>query len=610
VASFRTQKAASLLAYLSYHSRRTHPRETLIELLWPECDLDVGRHRLNVTLSSLRRELIAPGLAGAVFVADHFSVGLNPAVVSTDVAEFEARVSAGLQRTPAPAEDADQQARLLTEAAELYRGPLLPGFYDDWVLPEQQRLEELLFQALHRLIALLTQAGEIDRALPFALRAVAADPLREESHRELIRLYAAAGQPAAALRQYQELERILKQELDAVPDAATRALVEGIRSSGVQVFRCSGVQGTTDATEAGRTPEHLNTRTPEHPDPFTPSSPLEPPGGAVPLDSPFYVERPTDEAFRAALTQRRSIVLLKGAGQVGKTSLLARGLQHAREAGARVILTDLQKLNAAHLEGAESFCRGLAQWLADELDLDVSPDEVWHPRRGPSANLDQYVQRGVLGRIEGPLVWGLDEVDRLFACEFGSEIFRLFRAWHNERALDPAGPWRRFTVAIAYATEAHLFITDANQSPFNVGTRLTLDDFTPDQVADLNRRYGSPLTSEGELRRLHGWVSGHPYLVRLCLHELATRGIGMGDLEARIGEDDGPFEDHLRRLLGRLQRDPELCEVLRGALRGQPCPTPESFYRLRSAGVLVGDSARDARLRCRLYAEFLARRLL
>ncbi|HEX3313794.1 MAG TPA: hypothetical protein VHR72_02830, partial [Gemmataceae bacterium] len=59
-----------------------------------------------------------------------------------------------------------------------------------------------------------------------------------------------------------------------------------------------------------------------------------------------------------------------------------------------------------------------------------------------------------------------------------------------------------------------------------------------------------------------------------------------------------------------LAKDPALCDVVRGVLRGQPCPTPESFYRLRSAGLLAGDSARSARFRCKLYAIYLERHLL
>src|SRR5208283_2041067 len=103
-----------------------------------------------------------------------------------------------------------------------------------------------------------------------------------------------------------------------------------------------------------------------------------------------------------------------------------------------------------------------------------------------NANFERYVRREVLGKTAAPLAWGLDEVDRLFVTPFGTEVFGLLRSWHNERALDPTGPWSSLTTAIAYATEARLFITDLNQSPFNIGTRLALEDFTALQAAELN----------------------------------------------------------------------------------------------------------------------------
>jgi hypothetical protein len=202
-------------------------------------------------------------------------------------------------------------------------------------------------------------------------------------------------------------------------------------------------------------------------------------------------------------------------------------------------------------------------------------------------------------------VWGLDEIDRLFAYPFGSEIFSLFRSWHNDRALDPSGPWSRLTLAMAYATEAHLFITDLHKSPFNVGTRLELTDFSRDQVADLNHRYGTPLRGLEEVDRYFQLVGGHPYLVRLGLYEMAARGVSLDALEARADHPDWIFGDHLRRMLAALQRDTEICKVLRGVLQGQPCPDPESFYRLRSAGLVAGTSAREARPRCHLYARYL-----
>jgi hypothetical protein len=337
---------------------------------------------------------------------------------------------------------------------------------------------------------------------------------------------------------------------------------------------------------------------------------LEPVGGAVPLASRFYLVRPTDEEFRAALARQDSIVLLKGARQVGKTSLLARGLQQARQAGAKVVLTDLQKLSRDDLISAEAFYLALADLIADQLNLEVAPEDVWNARRGPSINFERFVRREVLNKIGGHLVWGLDEVDRLFACSFGSEVFGLFRSWHNERSLDPDGPWRRLTLAIAYATEAHLFISDMNQSPFNVGTRLALEDFTFEQVAELNARYGAPLSDNAEIARYCRLVSGHPYLVRCGLQEMVTHQRSLTQLEAVAAREDGPFGDHLRRLAAALEQDKDLSDVVRGLLKNQPCSSQESFYRLRSAGLIAGDSTREARPRCQLYATYLEQRLL
>ena len=76
---------------------------------------------------------------------------------------------------------------------------------------------------------------------------------------------------------------------------------------------------------------------------------LEPPGGAMPLDSRYYIERTTDAELHNALRRRDSIVLVEGARQMGKTSLLARGLQRVRTSGAKVACTDFQKFNLSDL---------------------------------------------------------------------------------------------------------------------------------------------------------------------------------------------------------------------------------------------------------------------
>ncbi|MGH9767529.1 MAG: AAA-like domain-containing protein, partial [Blastocatellia bacterium] len=337
---------------------------------------------------------------------------------------------------------------------------------------------------------------------------------------------------------------------------------------------------------------------------------LDPPGGALPLHSQLYITRRTDDEFHAAMARRDSIVLVKGARQVGKTSLLARGLQQAREAGVTVVLTDFQHLAATAFESFEKLLLMLAELIAEQIELDSPPHEKWNSFLSPTSNFERYLRREVLAKISSPLVWALDEVDRLFNCDYASEIFGLFRSWHNLRALDPTGPWPRLTLALAYATEAHLFITDLNQSPFNVGTRLALEDFTPEQVAELNRRYGAPLRNEEEMARFFALVGGHPYLAQRGLYEMAQRGLDYAAIEAQADHDEGVFGDHLMRMLASLERDPELCEALRSALKGEPGLSTASFYRLRSAGVLAGDLSQEAKPRCELYARYLKKRLL
>lgn len=333
-------------------------------------------------------------------------------------------------------------------------------------------------------------------------------------------------------------------------------------------------------------------------------------GGAVQLDSGYWIVRPTELQFRQAVARHDSIVLLKGARQMGKTSLLARGLQQARSDGAQCIRSDFQKLNNADLESIDTLFQALMESIADQLDIDYDPDRHWNPRRGANANLERFLRREVLRDSSRYIFWAMDEVDRLFSYAFGSEVFGLFRSWHNERSLEPDGPWARLTLAIAYATEAHLFISDLNQSPFNVGTRLMLEDLTPSQVSELNERYGCPLRNAAELERFQRLLNGQPYLTQRGLSEMVSQRIGFSEFESIADQEEGLFGDHLRRFLVLLVRDDQLCDAMRAALRGQPIPGAEAFYKLRSAGLIAGESIGEARPRCLLYRLYLERHLL
>jgi len=335
---------------------------------------------------------------------------------------------------------------------------------------------------------------------------------------------------------------------------------------------------------------------------------IDPPGGALPLHSTLYISRPTDEEFCHAIARHDSIVLLKGARQAGKTSLLARGLEAARMVGAQVLLIDFQHFGPAVFATAEKLLLAMAELIVYQLDVPAKPHERWDDCLSASSNFERFLRREVLVHDDSYFVLALDEVDRLFNHIYASEIFGLFRCWHNLRALDPRGPWSRLTLAIAYATEAHLFISDLNQSPFNVGTRLMLGDFTGEQVAELNDRYGG-LLDDDHLARFQRLVGGHPYLAQRGLYEISKHKLSLAALEQTADRDDGPFCDHLNRLLISLRQDRALLRELRGFVLSGAKLSNDAFYRLRSAGVLSGETPDEPRPRCELYARFLKKHL-
>jgi len=158
LAQFPGRPVAMLLARLALQPRRGHARDELIDLLWPDAELEVGRNRLRQALSTLRRLLEPPDVSpGSVLIADRRTVALNPDAIRCDAFEFERLLAAGAT----------------AEALRHYRGELLPGYIDEWVDEERLRLTALYERAGARL-ARAADAAEIGRAP--ASRAPAATP--------------------------------------------------------------------------------------------------------------------------------------------------------------------------------------------------------------------------------------------------------------------------------------------------------------------------------------------------------------------------------------------------------------------------------------------------
>jgi hypothetical protein len=158
------------------------------------------------------------------------------------------------------------------------------------------------------------------------------------------------------------------------------------------------------------------------------------------------------------------------------------------------------------------------------------------------------------------------------------------------------------------STEPHLLISDVSQSPFNVGTKIVLDDLTLPQVAGLNQRYQTPL-DDAQVLALAGLLGGHPYLTSRALYTLVTEDLTWDQLVQVAATPKSPFSDHLRRYLWLLRDKPQLMDALKQIIIRGRCPDEDSFYRLMQAGLVQGSDSQSCACRCKLYEQYLKDKL-
>ena len=334
--------------------------------------------------------------------------------------------------------------------------------------------------------------------------------------------------------------------------------------------------------------------------------PLESPDqGTMALESQLYIRRVEDDRALRAVDAQEGTVIIKGARQMGKSSLLNRMISGAVDRDQRVIFLDFQLFDQPALENRERFFRQFCTFLADELELPNRLDEYWDVDLPLPKICTSYMGRYLLKGIEEPVVLAMDEVDRVLNTSFRSDFFGMLRSWHNKRAMSKL--WRRFSQVLVISTEPYQLIEDLNQSPFNVGQTLRLQDFTAVQVAELNGRHGSPFGA-GELDELMRLLAGHPYLVRRALYLTATGEYTPASFFEVAGTDQGPFGGHLRRHLFRLKGKDNLTAGLQEILRNNACADEQLVWRLEGAGLVKKEGMRVLP-RCELYTKYFRQHL-
>jgi WD40 repeat protein/DNA-binding SARP family transcriptional activator len=234
VTGFITRKVEALLVYLVC-TQRTHAREVLAELLWPDRSQSQSLAALRVGLSNLHQVL-----PEHVHITRRTVGVVSDSPCWVDVTELEQRLTLAGIRERREGLLSDDEAQALTQALDLYRGDFLEGFYvpdsrafEDWAELERERLRRTVIEALHPLVLYDLEHGVYADGIAQATRLLALDPLHEEINCHLILLLAQAGQRSQALAQYEAYCRLLDEELGAKPPPDLVALYRQIQAGGM-----------------------------------------------------------------------------------------------------------------------------------------------------------------------------------------------------------------------------------------------------------------------------------------------------------------------------------------------------------------------------------------
>jgi WD40 repeat protein len=245
------------------------------------------------------------------------------------------------------------------------------------------------------------------------------------------------------------------------------------------------------------------------------------PGGTLRLEAPSYVVRAADRELHAALTEGEFCYVLTSR-QMGKSSLMVRTAARLREEGAMVAVIDLTAVGLNLTP--QQWYAGLLSHVGEQLDLEDELDDFWMEQDalGPVQRWVAAIERVILPRTEGQLIFFVDEIDAVMSLSFSSdEFFAAIRSCHNRRVESPELDRLTFClIGVASPTDLN---EDPRTTPFNIGRRIELADLTEGDSGGLAQGlHSDPTTASSLLRRVLHWTNGHPYLTQRLCHAIAT----------------------------------------------------------------------------------------
>jgi len=246
------RKTQILLAYLALNVDKNFPRDKLAGLIWSDRSEKQARQSLRQCLFTLTKSIGDKTIS--LINADQIYVSLNPEFVEVDIWQFESML-------------ANQTPTSMQQAVVLYVDDFAASVHfddealDNWCAAERTRLRERCFETLVKLSSHYAGAARLDEAIKSSRRLVTLDPLREDGHRTLIRLYNSAGRRAEAVKQYRHCVNILRAELNVEPEVATRDLYLEIKGRSDELGADTKVadNGSEPGLSASETPLHSPT---------------------------------------------------------------------------------------------------------------------------------------------------------------------------------------------------------------------------------------------------------------------------------------------------------------------------------------------------------------
>lgn len=228
IAPCPNQSAQTILRYLITQPDFRATMDALMALLWPDDEERIARHKVHVAVSALRNTLnqelrCLPG--GSYILYKNGVYRLNPAVhFTSDVKQFLALYQLGQQSS------GKEKMACYEQACQLYRGPfLVEDLYADWSAAKREQLYQCFVTMCQALTSHYLEAGCYEEAGRWARTLLQEDRCDEEAHRQLIQVYIAQGRRSDAIRQYQQCERLLAEELGVPPMSETMALMRGMQ---------------------------------------------------------------------------------------------------------------------------------------------------------------------------------------------------------------------------------------------------------------------------------------------------------------------------------------------------------------------------------------------